>query len=156
MDLADLDPSADELAFSPDGSMLATADGPMVRWWNVRTGEVVRTLRLRAGVEVLGFSPDRKVLADTPMRRLATWAWADAASGDITGAFQIWEAAGSEDHRLALAFSPDGGNMVTSVHTSGALSGQAHPRVEHPERCLGEGLPGGAPHFSPDGEILAP
>jgi WD40 repeat protein len=153
-DLANLDPSADELALSPDGSRLATAEGPFVRWWDVSTEENVKKLRLAAGVEVLGFSPDRKFLAaiDAASGFVSLW---DASSGDITGAVRVWSAGGSEDHRLTLAFSPDGRSMVTSVHTSDTRIGRLSRVWSVPKAAWVTDLPGGPPSFSPDGEILA-
>ncbi len=91
------------LAFSPEGSALATAsDDRTVRVWSVATGFEQATLRGHAGeVQSVAFSPGGKTLA----------------SGGEEGTLKLWHAATWQQlislnaHRGGvsfLAFSPDG------------------------------------------------
>ena len=53
------------LAFSPDGRMLAIGgDDPLVHFWDVRTGRLIRELEQNVGgVLTLEFSPEGRTLA---------------------------------------------------------------------------------------------
>src|SRR6516162_3219962 len=55
-----------DVAFSPDGQLLATAGGKgddKARVWDLATGECRRTLRHAGGVRGVAFSPDGRLLA---------------------------------------------------------------------------------------------
>lgn len=98
----------DAVAFSPDGSRLASAseDG-LIRIWQVGDGQLLQTLEGHEGnVVSVAFSPDGRYLA----------------SGDVAGGVCIWDAgAGQLVRRLdghsalvmSVAFSPDGRSLVT-------------------------------------------
>jgi WD40 repeat protein/ankyrin repeat protein len=98
------------LAFSPDGSLLACADGDAfgngsVEIWNVQNGSLVTTL-LSNAVHSVSFSPDGQILA--------------VGAGGFSPAkpvVELWNLAqrkvvkrlaGREFEPLSLAFSPDG------------------------------------------------
>ena len=52
------------MSFSPDGSLLAAANGKEVKLWNSETGKEVRKLKgLRGAANALAFSPDGRSLA---------------------------------------------------------------------------------------------
>jgi RNA polymerase sigma factor (sigma-70 family) len=71
---------SEQLAFSPDGSLLASSDRDIFHLWEVATGKEIRTFRGHRGViEFLAFSHDD--------RRLASASW------DST--VLIWDATGS-------------------------------------------------------------
>jgi WD40 repeat protein len=52
-----------EIAFRPDGDVLATASGRSIFLWDVAKGVLVRTLTGQGGGTVLAYSPDGKYLA---------------------------------------------------------------------------------------------
>jgi WD40 repeat protein len=146
-----MDPGTDALAFGRDGSTLATAEGPVVRWWNVTSRENVKTLMLDPGLEVLGFSPDRRYLAalDGTSGNVSLW---NAATGEPTGTIPAWSFDDLDDPSVTLTFSPDGKTLATSGDASGLT------RVwTVPSAALVTNIPGttGGAAFSPDSNILA-
>jgi WD40 repeat protein len=64
------------VAFSPDGSMLAAGNAWYeVRWWRVSDGTLLRAVKGDAdSVNSIGFSPDGKLLA----------------SGSLDGTVRLW------------------------------------------------------------------
>ena len=78
------DPEA-ELAWSPDGSLLAWTSPPaLVKLWDVAAGRVVATLKGHtAGVKGLGFSPDGNRLATGSVDGMRLWG-ADASGAAPT------------------------------------------------------------------------
>jgi WD40 repeat protein len=61
------------VAFSPDGTTLATAsDDHTTRLWNARTGQLIATLAGHtSGVRALAFSPDGTILATASLDHTA-------------------------------------------------------------------------------------
>jgi RNA polymerase sigma factor (sigma-70 family) len=135
------------VAFAPQGDRLVSGDEAVARVWDVGTGKVLQTLAVAAGVSVVAFSPDGRLVA----------------AGDGKGTTFVWEADsgkpvrqvhGEGNYVHALAFSPDGGALVTAVPNGppgvwDVATGKPLPPLPGRERdvqCLA---------FAPDGKLLA-
>jgi Tol biopolymer transport system component len=141
---------ADEFAFSPDGTALATRSSlRSVIWvWDVKSGQV-RTA-IRGDGPLFGgpvFSPDGKTLA----------------AGDDNGIALIWDfATGREVAALdpreewvgSLAFAPDGKTLALAGYTGRITLWDVKTWKEH-ARLTGHTEPVTALAFSPDGSVLA-
>ena len=103
------------LAFSPDGRMLAIGgDDPLVHFWDVRTGTLVRELEQDVGgVLGLEFSPDGRILAISGKPDASLW--------DVAAATQVGRLSGGS-RRAMLDLSPDGRRLLmTSGNGQGAV-----------------------------------
>ena len=143
------------VAFSPDGSMLATGDDNGNAYvWNVATGRRIATLTDFAhsmSVGAVAFSPDGSTLA----------------AGDDSGSAYVWDVA--TGHRIAtltdpnslglgvraVAFSPDGSTLAAGDDNSNAYvwnvaTGRRIATFTDPNS-----ISVGAVAFSPDGSMLA-
>jgi WD40 repeat protein len=100
------DTSILSLAYSPDGSLLASGDlGNTVQVWDAASGEILRQMT-RPGlpnefVWSVAFSPDGKLLAaGSSDATVSVW---DAATGQLVHEFR-----GHTRAVTGVAFSPDG------------------------------------------------
>jgi WD40 repeat protein/tRNA A-37 threonylcarbamoyl transferase component Bud32 len=95
------------VALHPSEDLLASAgDGDVIRLWNTRTGQVVRTLEGHTNyVLALAFSPDGRLLASGSYdRTVRVW---DVKTGDST------VLAGHAGSTSAISFSPDGAQLAS-------------------------------------------
>ena len=133
-----------DVAFSPDGKILASADGNGVTFWDVSTGEQLGSLKHESSPNHIAFSPDGKLLASTVPSEGTVYLW-DIASNKILYTFK------KQGKTIrSLAFSPDGRELATGwndrVVIWNVAGGYSVNTILDQASALA---------FSPDGRLLA-
>jgi WD40 repeat protein len=135
------------LVFTPNGKLLASASGDVIRFWDAATGKPLRQIACD-WANVLAFARDNKLLASgTTIGGLCLW---DAAAGT-----EVRRLGGGEGGRIhSLAFSPDGtrlasGHADSSVRLWEVMTG----KLLH--QLTGHDAPVDGLAFSPLGTTLA-
>jgi WD40 repeat protein/DNA-binding SARP family transcriptional activator len=139
-----------DVAFSPDGKLLAASVASQVLVWDAATGEQRWSLpgRMAGAVQV-----DRIAISSDNRRLAAANVEGQPKVWDLTTGRELFTLRGHADHCEAIAFSPDGkwlatGDVVGGVRLWDAVTGQLLSTLTH----------GGLVHgvaFSPDGRQLA-
>jgi WD40 repeat protein/tRNA A-37 threonylcarbamoyl transferase component Bud32 len=102
-------PDDDQVAFTPDGKLVASLRGEVVKLWDTASGKEVRSLRGHSQrVRCLAFTPDGKQLA-TAGRDETVRLW-DVASGK-----ELIVHRGHTGDIGELAFSPDGQRLASAT-----------------------------------------
>ena len=138
--------SVNSVAFSPDGSTLASGswDGT-IRLWNAVTGEHKTTLEGYWGVLFVAFSPDGSTLASGSDDTIRLW---NAVTGEHKTTLE-----GHEGDVNSVAFSPDGSTLASgssdrTIRLWNAVTGEYKTTLEGYWGVLFVA-------FSPDGSTLA-
>jgi WD40 repeat protein/serine/threonine protein kinase len=154
--LVDIMPNAQNLAFSPDGRLLATSNGRSAQLWNMEMGKPHGPpLQLEKVIGAVVFSPDGKLLVTHSIEGEGRLWKTDTAQpagpillhGSGTTQFPFlayWSAAFSPDSKLLATTGLDGTARLWITDTGQPFSG--------PLRHEGEVW---NVAFSPDGKLLA-
>jgi WD40 repeat protein len=130
------------VAYSPDGKLLASADGGL-SVWSVETGQ--RLKQFSGSANSVVFSADGKLLASSGFSDLVIWDVAHRArlfDLDVQGTVH------------SISFSPDGEILASRTHFDGLILWVTKLGLELRRIAL-PGTRQGCVSFSPDGKILA-
>ncbi|MYI93394.1 T9SS type A sorting domain-containing protein, partial [Candidatus Poribacteria bacterium] len=140
--------SVDSVAFSPDGTTIASESGGDIHLWDVSTGTHIRMLTGdMSQVESIAFSPDGNTLA----------------IGDTDGMIFLWEMStgknirtltGNTDWVFSIAFSPDG-NTIACCYWDNTIFLWDVSTGTHIKTLTGHTRWVYSLSFSPDGTTLA-
>jgi WD40 repeat protein len=111
------------IAFSPDGTLLATGDGDKIQLWSADDGALVRTMTGHTDlVGTIAFSPDGRFLASGSGSSQSTRGPQDTSVRiwRLQDGRQLASHSGHRDVVTGVAFSPDG-TMVASSSDDGTV-----------------------------------
>jgi WD40 repeat protein len=139
-----------DLAYSPDGAILAAAGDNKVSLWNTVTGEAVMQFEVDQRLTRIAFLPDDDLLAIYGENNVRIW---NLTSGDVRSDFTVGQ------KQVAVAVSPDGdllafaeGTGVSLVNLADAEAGDIQ---EHAFVANDSARNWDAVAFDPSGQYLA-
>ncbi len=139
------------LVFSPDSTMLATADGSTVSFWDVAVSRQIGAL-IAGGSSPLAFSPNGQILAAGTLHGAGLW---NVRTHQEIGR-PINVGPGRLNGAQAVAFSPDGKTLaVGATNGVGTQLWDVTTLSKVGTRIVRGNGDVGALAFSPDGEYLA-
>jgi WD40 repeat protein len=142
------------VAFSPTGRFLATANDsdPFIRVWDLARNKVGLLPGVPNGGSLLGFAPDRPILAVAGLADNVVQLW-DIDAIERRGAEYLPPQA---QRVFALGFAP-GGNVLATTSTDRSIDlwNLAGPKPRSLRRLVGHREPVTAFGFAPDGRQLA-
>ena len=142
--------AGDRAAFSPDGTMLATANGTgrrAVILWDVDSGRELRALENVPQALGLAFSPDGSLLAiGTREGEIKLWNLRDFSHTTLRQP--------TRDFARSVAFSPDGARLAVALQTHEVEIWDVRER-QRVESLHGHAAQVWSVAFSPDGTRLA-
>ncbi|RCV47696.1 WD40 repeat domain-containing protein, partial [Marinitenerispora sediminis] len=148
--------SSTVVAFSPDGTTLATGHQSL-QLWDTGTWEETATLGDTEWITSVAFSPDGSTLATGEAVGARLW---DADAGEETA-----DLPGPADYVTSVAFSPDGSTLAagTAVDTAGVVDGSDGGALRLWDTSTGDEAGTLTEHdstvdavaFSPDGTVIA-
>jgi len=140
--------SAQAVAWSPDGGLLASAEEDTVRLWEVATGTEIRRLQGHEhSIWSVAFSPDGKSLASGSYdKTVRLW--------DIATGTEIRRFHGHEHSIWSVAFSPDGESLASGSYDRTIRLWKVATGTEI-RRLQGHESSVRSVAFSPDGKSLA-
>ncbi len=147
-----------DVAFSPDGKLLATAhaynaDPGEVKLWDMTTGAKAATLPAAdRGVVSVAFSADGRILAGRAYELADPRASQEILLWDVASRRELRRFGGEDGRISAMAFAPDGRTLATSgwdraVRFWDVATGRENRRIDGVRTGSGLG-------FSPDGRNL--
>jgi len=135
------------VAFSPDGTLLASAGDDAIILSDVETGEALKKLKETSGAISIAFSPDGKFLA----------------SGHLNGAVKLWDVESGKELRTfsghnesvrSVSFSPDG-RFLASGSDDTTIKIWETERAKLVRTLTGHSRSVKSIAFSPDSQLLA-
>src|SRR5205085_5712997 len=157
----DITYSSYQVAISPDGKLIAIANGDALKLWNPSTGNYVGELRHEENVSSIAFSSDGTLLA-VGTKGGGVKIWIAASQKLLSELHRKGKNADDADRIYALAFSPDGKSLVFNHNNvieqwDRSLTKKLRQREFYRiiKDRADEDATAEAAVFSPDGHVLA-